>query len=114
GVSNLFTNMGLAAPFYATNNISFDRARTPTGAPGNEFGKVPVFPAQFDLSLAPENGGFIQSKWAEQDYVDGYAQSWNFNVQRLVSRNLSVQVGYVGNKSTHYPTAYALNIARPG
>ena len=114
GVSNLFTNMGLAAPFYATNNISFDRARTPTGAPGNEFGKVPVFPAQFDLSLAPENGGFIQSKWAEQEYVDGYAQSWNFNLQRLVSRNLSVQAGYVGNKSTHYPTAYALNIARPG
>ena len=37
GLSNLFTNMGLAAPFFVTNTIVFDRSRAPTGEPGNTF-----------------------------------------------------------------------------
>ncbi|PYU90028.1 MAG: hypothetical protein DMG25_17850, partial [Acidobacteria bacterium] len=114
GITNLFVNMGLAAPFYLTNNAVFDRAKAPTGQLGNEFGKVPTFSVQFDPTLSPDKGGFIQAKWAERDYVDGEIHSWNLNIQRLVSKTLSVQIGYIGNKTNHFPTGYALNRARPG
>jgi hypothetical protein len=113
GLSNLFTNMGLSAPFFVTNNTSFNRAQVPTGRPGNEFGLVPPNPTQFPINLAPADGGFIEAKWAEKDYVDGYAQSWNLHVQQLFGKAFSVQVGYVGNKTTHYPTGYSINRARP-
>ncbi|PYV10803.1 MAG: hypothetical protein DMG07_20455 [Acidobacteria bacterium] len=113
GLSNLFTNMGLAAPFFVGNDRTFDRSKPPTGLPGNEFGKVPPSPTQFPSQLSPDQGGFIQAKWAEKSYTDGYAQSWNLHVQRLVRKTLSVQVGYVGNKTTHYPTGYSLNRSRP-
>ncbi|PYV17350.1 MAG: hypothetical protein DMG07_06055 [Acidobacteria bacterium] len=111
---DLFTSAGLAAPFFRANNLSFDRAQPPTGRDGNVLGRIPLFSVQFDPSVPPASGGFIQAKWAEPNWVDGNVQSWNLNVQRLVSKSFNVQIGYVGNKLTHWPTGYATNIARPG
>ena len=35
------------------------------------------------------------------DFTNAYLQSWNFNVQRELLRNLILSVGYIGSKGTH-------------
>src|SRR5688572_16724198 len=35
------------------------------------------------------------------DFKNAYLQSWNFNVQRELLRNLVLSVGYIGSKGTH-------------
>ncbi len=43
----------------------------------------------------------------------GYVQSWQFSIQREMARNWVVDVGYVGNKSTHLVLFADYNQARP-
>lgn len=105
----------MAAPFFVTNGITFDRAKPPTpGKAGNELGMVPPVLSQFDLSISPENGGYIEAKLLEKGWEDGYVQNWNLHLQHLLGKSTSIQIGYLGNKMTHYPTQYYTNIARPG
>jgi len=47
-------------------------------------------------------------------YPTGYVQQWTFNVQREISRDLVVEVGYVANKGTHLGVLNLLNTAPPG
>jgi hypothetical protein len=44
-----------------------------------------------------------------QDFDNAYVQSWNFNVQREVFRNLALMVGYFGSKGTHLISRRNLN-----
>ncbi len=43
----------------------------------------------------------------------GYVQTWSFSIQREVARHTVVDVGYVGNKSTHLILFADYNQARP-
>jgi hypothetical protein len=43
------------------------------------------------------------------DFDNAYLQSWNFNVQRELFRNLAVLVGYFGSKGTHLISRRNLN-----
>jgi hypothetical protein len=42
-----------------------------------------------------------------------YAQNWNLNVQRQLTRNMSLDVGYVGSKGTRLPVRTDLNQLDP-
>ncbi len=43
------------------------------------------------------------------DFENSYLQSWNFNVQRELFRNLALLVGYFGSKGTHLISRRNLN-----
>ena len=43
------------------------------------------------------------------DFKNAYLQSWNFNVQRELLRNLTLLVGYIGSKGTHLISRRNLN-----
>src|ERR1043166_6514068 len=51
-------------------------------------------------------GGSVAPNSIIQSYKNSYVQSYNFNVQQELASNLSVMVGYFGNKGTN------MNIAR--
>ncbi|MBL8178597.1 MAG: TonB-dependent receptor [Bryobacterales bacterium] len=54
-------------------------------------------PATNDVSWAARNGpGMIDPGYGRTPYV----QEWNLNIQREVAKNLVVDLGYIGNKST--------------
>jgi hypothetical protein len=44
----------------------------------------------------------------------GDVQQWNFNIQRQVVRNLNIEVGYVGSKSSHFDSPRTVNPYVPG
>ena len=50
----------------------------------------------------------------EPNFPDAYVQQWSFNVQREVSRETVLEVGYVGSKGTHLNGEVPLNQAIPG
>ncbi len=54
-------------------------------------------PPSYDVSFGDKNRpGIIDPNYGRSPYV----QQWNFNVQREIVKNLVLDVGYVGNKST--------------
>ena len=38
---------------------------------------------------------------AQRDYRDSYSQQWNFTLERVILREATLSVAYVGNKGTH-------------
>ncbi|MEX2263177.1 MAG: carboxypeptidase regulatory-like domain-containing protein [Bryobacteraceae bacterium] len=44
----------------------------------------------------------------------GDVQQWNFNIQRLFARSLTLEVGYVGSKSSHFDSPRTVNPYLPG
>ncbi len=48
-----------------------------------------------------------------RDTPTGYVQTWSFSVQREVMKNTIVDIGYVGNKSSHLILFADFNQARP-
>ena len=71
------TNPPLAIPLTFSGTIRLDNAINLAGAAG----------------VAPQS--------INHDFGNAYAQSWNFNVQRELTRNLAFMVGYFGSKGTH-------------
>ena len=45
---------------------------------------------------------------------DPYIQEWNFTIQKVMSKVLSLQVGYVGSKGIHESFTRPYNIPQPG
>jgi Carboxypeptidase regulatory-like domain/TonB dependent receptor len=79
------TNPPLAIPLTFSGAIRLDNAINLAGPAG----------------LAPQS--------IAQDFTNAYLQSWNFNVQRELLRNLAVSVGYFGSKGTHLISRRNLN-----
>ena len=71
------TNPPLAVPLAFTGAIRFDNAIQLATAAG----------------LAPQS--------IDNHFDNAYLQSWNFNVQRELSRNLALMGGYIGSKGSH-------------
>jgi hypothetical protein len=44
----------------------------------------------------------------------GDVQQWNLNIQRLIPGGITVEVGYVGSKSSHFDSPRTVNPYRPG
>jgi hypothetical protein len=44
----------------------------------------------------------------------GDVQQWNFNIQRLLPAGITVEIGYVGSKSSHFDSPRTVNPYRPG
>jgi hypothetical protein len=62
------------------------------GLPTNRYS-----PPGYDVSFGDKNRpGIIDPNYGKSPYV----QQWNFNVQREIVKDLVLDVGYVGNKST--------------
>lgn len=79
------TNPPLAIPLTFSGAIRLDNALNLAGPAG----------------LAPQS--------IVQDFDNAYLQSWNFNVQREVLRNLALSIGYFGSKGTHLISRRNLN-----
>lgn len=70
-------NPPLATPLTYTGTVRLDNAITLARAAG----------------LAPQS--------VDHDFDNAYVQSWNFNVQRELTPDLALMVGYIGSKGTH-------------
>src|SRR6185436_13178621 len=79
------TNPPLAIPLTFSGAIRFDNAIQLAGPAG----------------LAPQS--------IAHDFDNAYLQSWNFNVQRELLRNVALSVGYFGSKGTHLISRRNLN-----
>ena len=79
------TNPPLAIPLTFSGAIRLDNAVQLAGPAG----------------LAPQS--------IAHDFDNAYLQSWNFNVQRELFRNLAFSVGYFGSKGTHLISRRNLN-----
>jgi carboxypeptidase family protein len=79
------TNPPLAIPLTFSGTIRLDNAINLAGPAG----------------LAPQS--------IAHDFNNAYLQSWNFNVQRELLRNLALTIGYFGSKGTHLISRRNLN-----
>ena len=58
-------------------------------------------PSITPIPLTPDAGLGQGVFSVDRDLGSGYAQQWNFAVQREIGRNLVVEVAYAGSKITH-------------
>jgi hypothetical protein len=118
---NNINNFVATVPFFAATTIFNDRPpATPTrtwsdfflGQPNVSPNPNPGQPCAFGyaaLSCATPNvdSGQINAQTT-------YIQEWNFSVQRQLTSSTSIDVSYVGSKSTHLQTQPSINDPLPG
>ena len=101
---NLEGNLDFSPPTYVTPNF-YGNPTVPNvtwnGVPG-------VPPADFVKSLT-----FGVLSGPEQQFLNGYTQQWSLGVAREVSRNTSVEVQYLGSKSSHIEDSFDYNWTAP-
>jgi hypothetical protein len=92
-------------------------ARNPTGTTGG-FTIVPSAPIPFGVGVPIFGTGAPQPPFnltsVDPNFQTPNTQSWNLNVQQQLSRSVVLQVGYVGNKSTHQLQSLDINQPTPG
>ncbi|MGI8746417.1 MAG: carboxypeptidase regulatory-like domain-containing protein [Bryobacteraceae bacterium] len=95
-------------PYYATTAASGGESVSPFAL--NTLFKPPVTIAPNSLDFTPgwQNGGF-QSEWPLNK--PPYIQQWSFDTQFAVSKDVLVDVGYVGSRSRNEPIQYFVNDA---
>ena len=76
----------LTAPFFQSATIS----KPPAGS----------FPAGAVKLVTPD---VARVSFVQQDPARSYVEQWNFNIQREVARNVTLQAGYVGSHGVHLP-----------
>jgi len=62
------------------------------------------------LDLNREPAGATRSIF-DVDFVDGYAQQWNFNIQQQLGRDNMLEIAYAGSKGTHLVMKQDINLA---
>ena len=88
-------NLNHTVPFYLN-------ATVPKPAPS-------AFPNQVQLSFDQGSGYYMQG-----DPPQAYKLQWNLNVERQITRGLSISAGYVGSRGVHLPLRYGdLNLVPP-
>ena len=118
---NNINNFVATVPFIAATTIFNDRLPlAPTRTWAN------FFLGQPNVSPNPAPGqpcsfGFVANSCATPNVDSGdlklqttNIQEWNFSVQRQVTSGISVDVAYVGSKSTHLQTQPSINDPPPG
>jgi hypothetical protein len=63
---------------------------------------IPVFPATFGFPI-PQNSfsAPVAGNYINPDLVSPYVQNWSLGIQRQLTKDITLEVRYVGNKSTH-------------
>ena len=117
---NLINNTEGSVPFIASQTVIND---IPPASPSRTFGNFflgqPVVVANATGQVCPFGfaaascstpnlyGGELHSK-------DTYVQQWNFSAQRQLTSHTSLDLAYVGNKSTHLNQLLSINDPLPG
>jgi hypothetical protein len=118
---NLINNTEGSVPFIASQTVITD---LPPLIPTRTFGDF--FLGQPVVSPNPTPGakcsfGFVANSCSTPNLYGGdlhakdtYVQQWNFSTQRQFTSHLSLDVAYVGNKSTHNNQLISINDPLPG
>jgi hypothetical protein len=63
---------------------------------------------------AAKAAGSLNPQSVVPDFTSAYVQSYNFNIQQQVTKDLGLMAGYFGNKGTHLRTGLNINQFFPG
>ena len=119
--SNTINNTVATVPFIAIQTVFNDRA---PAAPGRTWGDFflgqpavsanpnPGQPCPFGAALLSCATPDIQG--AARRFRTTYVQEWNFAVQRQLTASTSLDVAYVGTKTTHLNQNVTINDPQPG
>ncbi len=75
-----------------------------TGTSANPPLAVPLTftgPIRFDNAIFVARAAGLAPQTVDHNFDNAYMQSWNLNVQRAMTRDLTVMIGYFGSKGTH-------------
>lgn len=92
-------------PYSIRNNLS------PTTVAGVPKSSNQLFPAYTTLGPFPESTLSFIAVIESENPLDPYVQSWTLSVQRALAQNTTLEVNYIGTKSTHLLDRR--NIAQP-
>ncbi|MBM3786565.1 MAG: hypothetical protein FJW30_19580 [Acidobacteria bacterium] len=81
---------------------------TPLNLLGNPFPTGYVLPEGNIRGLQTQLGTALSGPWPDA-LIPSYNQQWNFTIQRLLPKEMLVEVAYAGNKGTHLPISANLN-----
>ncbi|MBV9081137.1 MAG: TonB-dependent receptor [Acidobacteriaceae bacterium] len=118
--SNTINNTVATVPFVAATTVTNDRPpRAPTRTWGNYFLGQPNVTA--NTSSAVCSFGYVALSCATPNVNSGAIvfrsqaiSEWNFAVQRQLTASTSIDVAYVGNKTTHLNQSWSINDPVPG
>ena len=79
-----------------TSVVTGTSANPPLAIPLTYVGSI-----RLDNALQLARAAGLAPQTVEGDFHNAYVQSWNFNVQRELTRDLAVMAGYFGSKGTH-------------
>jgi hypothetical protein len=97
--NSLSGGRGLTQSGTATNGVDFAPGSLDLRSPAP---KINVFPATFGFPIfqnsfsSPVGGNYV-----DPNLVSPYVQNWSIGIQRQLTRNITLEVRYVGNKATH-------------
>jgi hypothetical protein len=86
-----------------------------TGTSANPPLAVPLTftgPIRLDNAILLARAAGLAPQTVDHDFDNAYMQSWNLNVQRALTPDLAVMIGYFGSKGTHL--VLRRNINQPG
>jgi len=83
----------------ATNGVNFATGALELSDPAPT---IPVFPATFGFPI-PQNSfsATVAGNYINPNLVSPYVQNWSLGIQRQLTKDITLEVRYVGNKSTH-------------
>lgn len=83
----------------ATNGVNFAAGTLNLSNPAPA---IPVFPATFGFPI-PQNSfsAPVAGNYINPNLVSPYVQNWSLGIQRQLTKDITLEVRYVGNKSTH-------------
>ncbi len=83
----------------ATNGVNFPVGSLELSDPAPA---IPVFPATFGFPI-PQNSfsATVAGNYINPNLVSPYVQNWSLGIQRQLTNDITLEVRYVGNKSTH-------------
>jgi len=82
-----------------TNGVNFAAGTRKLSDPAPT---IPVFPATFGFPI-PQNSfsATVAGNYINPNLVSPYVQNWSLGIQRQLTKDVTLEVRYVGNKSTH-------------
>jgi Carboxypeptidase regulatory-like domain len=83
----------------ATNGVNFKEGTLNLRDPAPT---IPVFPAQFGFPIAQNSfSAPVAGNYINPNLVSPYVQNWSLGIQRQLTKDITFEARYVGNKSTH-------------
>jgi hypothetical protein len=83
----------------ATNDVNFPAGKLRLSDPAPA---IPVFPATFGFPIAQNSfSATVGGNYINPNLVSPYVQNWSLGIQRQLTKDITLEVRYVGNKSTH-------------